>query len=201
MKPHLTLLKNLNACIEAIEFAETCPNLRRAWETCNRPDWMLWLANRLGFKDLKTLRLYACWCVRNTPLADGRTVWDLLTDPRSRNAVEVSERFANGDATEGELAAAEDAALEATWDAAWEATEDAALDAAEDAAFYATEDTALDAAEDAALEAVRAAARAAAWDAARDATWNAQSARLRELIPYSTISKLVAAYNRKRKVA
>ena len=59
-----------------------------------------------GFEASKVLRLFACWCIRNTKLADGRTVWDLLTDERSRKAVETAERFANGNATKAELAAA-----------------------------------------------------------------------------------------------
>ena len=61
-------------------------------------------------------RKFACRCVRETPLGDGRTVWDLLTDERSRNAVVVAEAFLLGKATNEELAAAWSAA----WDAAWE---------------------------------------------------------------------------------
>ena len=63
------------------------------------------------------LRLWACWCVRQQ--------WHLLTDERSRNAVDVAERFTRGEATQEALAAARAAA----WDAA-RASRAAARDAA-----------------------------------------------------------------------
>ena len=53
---------------------------------------------------------FGCWCVRHTPIGDGRVAWDLLTDPRSRAAVETKERWLRGEATDNELAAARDAA-------------------------------------------------------------------------------------------
>ncbi|MDI6886715.1 MAG: hypothetical protein QMD22_10345 [archaeon] len=67
----------------------------------------------------RTARLFACWCIRNTPLADGRKVWDLLTDERSRKAVEITERYVNGEATREELFAAQEAAWAVAWEAAW----------------------------------------------------------------------------------
>jgi len=121
MKTHQTLLAKLDACGEAQRWAETQPNAKTAWEQCNRPDWMVWLLTHVGFDDPKMFRLYVCWCVRNTPLADGRKVWDLLTDERSKNAVVVAERYANGEATKEERAAA----WAAAWDAAWAAARDA----------------------------------------------------------------------------
>ena len=70
----------------------------------------------------KTLRLFACWCVRQ--------VWSLLTDERSRVAVEVAERYANGEASKDELDAARAAAWDAARDAAWATAWDAAWAAA-----------------------------------------------------------------------
>jgi hypothetical protein len=69
-------------------------------------DWqplsMLYWLKRMGELDDRRARLFACWCVRQ--------VWHLLTDIRSRNAVEVAERYAEGKASKEELVAAEKAA-------------------------------------------------------------------------------------------
>jgi hypothetical protein len=154
--------------------------MRDVWDKCPNPQWLLWIAARLELQlDQRALRLFACWCVRNTPLADGRTTWDLLTDERSRNAVIVSERFANGEATESELDAAGAAARAAAWDAAGAAARDVAWAAVGAAAG------------DAAWAAVGAAAGDAAWaavgdvagDAAGDAAWAVQATELRKHIP------------------
>lgn len=75
---------------------------------------VLWMADATT-----ALRLLACRFVRETPLADGRRVWDLLSDARSRAAVEVAERYAVGQATEKELDAARGAAWGAAWTASW----------------------------------------------------------------------------------
>ena len=55
-------------------------------------------------------RLFAVWCARQ--------VQCLMTDKRSVAALDVAERFANGQATENELDAARDAAWAATWNTA-----------------------------------------------------------------------------------
>ena len=102
----------------------------------------------------KEWRLYAVWCARQ--------VQHLMTDPRSITAIDVAERFANGEATQAELAAAGEAAGVAAWDAAW----DAAWGAAGEAAWGAA----------------GAAARGAAWVAAGDAARGAQSKRFLEVV-------------------
>lgn len=63
----------------------------------------------------RAARLYGIWCARQ--------VQHLMTDKRSINALNVAERFANGEATDEELAAARGArdAASAAWDAAWAA--------------------------------------------------------------------------------
>lgn len=86
-------------------------------------DDKIWAFTREGIVDDRTLRLFACRCVRE--------VWHLLTDERSRNAVEVAERYADGLATDEDLEVARKSARKsaAARDAAWAsvAARDAAL--------------------------------------------------------------------------
>lgn len=70
------------------------------------------VVERIGKLTPKLLRRFACRCVRHTPLADGRTVWDLLKDHRLRKAVRVAEKYASGKATDSELAAAREGVWE-----------------------------------------------------------------------------------------
>ena len=100
-------------------------------------------------------RLFAVWCARQ--------VEHLMTDQRSRDALDVAERHARGKATDAELVAAKVAARvaaraagDAAWPAAW-------------AAAWVVED-ALDARD------AGAAVRAAAWYAARATAWAAAQA-------------------------
>lgn len=124
--------------------------------------WLLWVVTRPGVFQDSTLRRLACRFLRDTPICDG-TVWGLLGD-RSRLAIELSEAYADGKATEAELAAVYAAARDES-DAAYAA-----------AASYATYSSAYaaawvaDAAADAACAEYSAAYTAyAAADAAADA--------------------------------
>ena len=60
---------------------------------------------RIQSWNIRAIQEFAFWCARNTPLHDGRTVWDLLNDA-SKELVCVAERFARGEATEAQLTAA-----------------------------------------------------------------------------------------------
>ena len=115
----------------------------------NGLDDAIWCMRAIEGRD-KEIRLYAVWCARQ--------VQHLTKDPRSLVALDVAERFANGEATVEELDAARAVAWGAAWDAAWAAAWAAAGDAARAAAGAA-------------------ARKSAVWDAARDA----QEARLREV--------------------
>jgi hypothetical protein len=127
----------------------------------NGVDDCLWALCATTQKCDKVARLMAVKFVRE--------VQYLITDPISLNALDVAERFANGEATEEELAAAQSAA----WTAAWAAAKRAAPHAAFAAAHHAAEDAAHHAAEDAAQRAAWAAAQSAAWAAAQSAAWTA----------------------------
>jgi hypothetical protein len=140
----------------------------------NGLDDALWCLRAVEGRD-REIRLFAVWCARQ--------VEHLMTDPRSIAALDVAERFANGQATADELdtaqAAAGAAARAASWEAAWAVAEDAARaarDAARDAAWAAW-GAAGAVAEDAA-RAAGAAARAASWEAARAA----QAEKFKEMV-------------------
>lgn len=68
----------------------------QAWLSCTDPKDML---THVGWKPQRKLRLFACACCYR--------IWKLITDDRSRDAVVVAERFADGLAKEKERAAAE----------------------------------------------------------------------------------------------
>ena len=130
-------------------------------------EWLIWTLSRPGVFPEAVLLKMACRFVRETPLADGRKVWDLLTDERSRKAVEVTEAYADGKATDDELRAARvsaDAAYSTASRAAYAAGDaDYAADAAAYAAYAAGDAAyAADAAVDAAYAADADAAHAKA---------------------------------------
>jgi len=122
----------------------------------NGLDDAIWCMRAIDGRD-KEIRLYAVWCARK--------VQHLMKDPRSLAALDVAERFANGEATEKELAEVWDAARDAANAASWAAVCDASW-----ASAGATKSAA-----------AWAAALAAANAAGRAAGRAAQAARLREV--------------------
>ena len=113
MSNYLEWLKEEDACDPGMDWIAQYPTLLDAWRNFERGDWMIWLLKKSGYYDNRESRLLTCRIVRETPLRDGRFVWNLLTDDRSRNAVIVAEKHARGEVTDGELMAAAAAAYAA----------------------------------------------------------------------------------------
>jgi hypothetical protein len=111
MKNFKKQLQEIDACLEAVEWVEWVEDrtLEQAWGECHRGDWMLWLAQKRGV-DHRKLTLAKAKCAR--------LVIHLMKDERSRNAVEVAERYGNNEATREELDTAADAAADAYVDVA-----------------------------------------------------------------------------------
>ena len=179
MKTHLLKLTpaefcdQTRACKDGQIFALKHKTMAEVWDNCPKLGWLFWMLEKQTDKPEKQLRLFAVWCARQ--------VQHLMRDKRSLDALDVAERFAYGNATEGELAAARAAAL-AAWDTALadagEAAWAAAWADAGEAAWAAAWADAGAAARAAAWAAERATAQATAWDAA----WDAQSAQFKKMI-------------------
>ena len=103
MKPFKQLLIELNACEGAQEWAAE-KSIEEAVSTCQRGDWMLWLAKKVNVG------------IRPLTHAKGKcanTVRHLMKDERSINAVDAAIDFGNGVINEDELAAYAAAAADA----------------------------------------------------------------------------------------
>lgn len=90
------------ACETSIKYCEN-KSSEQAWDECQDPEWMLWVLDYSKHEHTeRELRLIA--------VEFARMVQHLMKDERSIRALEVAERYANGQATEEELANARSAA-------------------------------------------------------------------------------------------
>jgi hypothetical protein len=165
------LLCDIDACVAARHWAEG-KTAQQMWDECPRGDWLLWLIKRLGNVKLPLLTKAKGLCAK--------TVYHLMKDARSRNAVDAAIAFGNGNITRAEL----DAAAAAAYAAATADDAAAYADDAAAAAAYAAA-TADDAAAYAAAYA--AAAAAAAADAARTKNRLETAAIVRSIISLDLI--------------
>jgi hypothetical protein len=163
------------------------------WLAATDPQPMLVFLRIRGKASPRKLRLFAYACCRR--------VWHLMTDRRSRGAVEALGEFADGLARWEDMNAAQEAAIRARDESAWPACPNAAAAAACACGGVAPDDSvsralAADAAGRAAGDAAHNAALARGWEAAvaenlgaaerwaRTAEAKAQANLLRCLFPY-----------------
>ena len=85
------LLASFRPCADAVEWYDDRDS-EQAWAECDRGDWMLWIAKRLGV-DWKLLMLAACDC------AEPALKHVSKGEARPRIAIETARRWVNGDAT------------------------------------------------------------------------------------------------------
>lgn len=88
-------------------------SMRQAWNALVRNEnryWLIFILTQQGVVSPAAQRRLACRFVRETPLHDGRRIWDLLSDRRSKAVVEMAENYADGKTTEEELERARKAA-------------------------------------------------------------------------------------------
>ena len=97
-------VKKYKPCEEGVEWLCEFNTLEEAWYACNNPEWMLWAAQALEFGDDDDFRLMLCRCIRETPIGDGRTTWDLLTDLKFKEAMETIEQIIRGELPRFEIA-------------------------------------------------------------------------------------------------
>ena len=165
-----TTLKRLGACSDARTWAKGQTDIAAAWATCDRGDWLLWIAARVITDPAERMLvvLAACDC------AETALVHVPAGEDRPRKCIDTVRAWTRGEATieqvrEGRSAAyAADAAYAAAADAAYAAAY-AAADAAADAAAYAAAyayaaDADAAAAADADVADADVAYAAAAWD-------------------------------------
>ena len=114
MKSTKDILTELGACAEAVKWAGR-KTPKKAWETCKRGDWLLWIADKLNV-GRKLLVLAACACARTA------LKYVPAGEERPRLAIEAAERWADNPTEKNKVAAAAARAAGAVaWAAAWAA--------------------------------------------------------------------------------
>ena len=105
------LLNELGACSSVVEWAHG-KTLHVVWKTCQRGDWLLWLAGKMadkrGWPTRKQIVLAACAC------AETALKYVPKGEERPKKAIQTARAWAKGKATIEEVwAAAADAAADA----------------------------------------------------------------------------------------
>lgn len=95
---HVEMLKKLDACAAAIEWAKTRPDWETCWAECPRGDWLLWTPKL----DAKKRVLAACACARLVLhlVPEGETHARAAIESAeawARDGVPIEKRWTNSD--------------------------------------------------------------------------------------------------------
>lgn len=101
------VFSKFNPCPQGLEYSQrfggSLCEAAVAWDEAPNAEFLLWALRHVCRAEKSEARAFMCWCLRHTPFGDGRTLWELLVDERSRRVVEVAERHVRGEATDHEL--------------------------------------------------------------------------------------------------
>jgi hypothetical protein len=167
----LALLKRLDACGDAVEWFTAWPSPKQAWAACKRPDWMLWIAARLG---IRGPMLHAAADCAET----AKHMWP--PGPECGDAIAACRAVADDDTAENRSAA--NSAARAA-DSAANSAANSAASAAYGAAYGAADSA------DRAAYSAASAAYGAAYGAADSAADKHMADLVRARIPYAIIKK------------
>ena len=154
-RPLSTLLRSLNACDDAREWAKPFDTLQAAWNVCPRGDWMIWLlgAANVHAPERRTfgyacadraVRVHAVAALRSagqTEQADTLAALAPVTDKETADAAHWAAHWAAGSAHLAALSAhsAARSAFSAARSAAYSAADSAAVSAADSASYSSAE--------------------------------------------------------------
>jgi hypothetical protein len=145
-------LESLDACPEAVLWAQRFRKLEELWYECPQVEWMLWILEQIGYADQRKLRTFAAACARH--------YWGFLIDVRCQQAIDVADRFAKEVVSLDQLKAARQAAKAALDEIVHSPSWTASVAAASTAAYHTTRSSAMEAAK----KTSSCCLRAAAWD-------------------------------------
>ena len=174
------ILKRHSACNKGYEWVKG-KTLKKAWETCQRGDWMMWLYKYASpKKDI---------CVRIAIYAAESCIVNWTNkypdDNRPQLAIQAAKEWLDNPSAASAEWSAESA--ESAESAAWSVARSAARSAASAALSAAW--SAESAAWSAEWSAARSAAWSAEWSAARSAEWSAESAASAELAELAALAE------------